>query len=197
MMRKAIQRSALVFTVSGVAPRHPALLQADPDCVWVAPNAIDDAPLEHPGEEMDACGATRSAAACALRRKHQAHKNLGRPVAAFAPSSSGPASTTPSCSSSAMRRAVTGPAAQRRGGRRAPRALFGFVKRTLAALPAGGRVQFRRSTRASGCRRSRPRRAAPVDVAASSLPEVVGDAALLSTRERRGHADGLARVLED
>jgi glycosyltransferase involved in cell wall biosynthesis len=209
MMRKAIQRSALVFTVSEASRRDILRFfpQADPERVWVAPNAIDDALLEHPGEEeMDR-----------VRERYQIrgrfvlyagnikpHKNLGRLVAAFA-------RVKQRGGMDDLKLLIIGDESSGYGGlRRSVEAagvrqdvrFFGFVpERTLAALYRLAAVFAFPSLyegfglpplEAMAC-------GTPVVTSRlSSLPEVVGEAALLVDPESvEDIADGLARVLED
>lgn len=209
MMRKAIQRSALVFTVSEASRRDILRFfpQADPDRVWVAPNAIDDALLEHPGEEEMA----------RVRERYQIrgrfvlyagnikpHKNLARLVAAFA-------RVKQRSGMDDLKLLIIGDESNGYGGlRRSVEAagvrqdvrFFGFVpERTLAALYRLAAVFAFPSLyegfglpplEAMAC-------GTPVVTSRlSSLPEVVGEAALLVDPESvEDIADGLARVLED
>src|SRR5262249_19251103 len=88
MMRRAVQRSALVLTVSE-ASRHDSLHfypQSDPARVLVVPNAIDDALLEPPDEEE----MERVKERYQIRGRFvlyagniKPHKNLDRLIAAF------------------------------------------------------------------------------------------------------------------
>lgn len=209
MMRKAIERSALVFTVSEASRRDILRFfpQTDPDRVWVVPNAIDAALLVHPGEEeMDR-----------VRERYQIrgrfvlyagnikpHKNLNRLVAAFARVKQRPGFED-------LKLLIIGDETNRYGGlRRSVEAagvrqdvrFFGFVpERTLAALYRLAAVFAFPSLyegfglpplEAMAC-------GTPVVTSRlSSLPEVVGEAALLVDPESvEDIADGIARVLED
>jgi glycosyltransferase involved in cell wall biosynthesis len=209
MMRKAIQRSALVFTVSEASRRDILHFfpRTDPDRVCVVPNAIDVALLADPGEEeMDR-----------VRERYQIrgrfvlyagnikpHKNLRRLVAAFARLKQRPGFDD-------LKLLIIGDETSRYGGlRRSVEAagvrqdvrFFGFVpEHTLAALYRLASVFAFPSLyegfglpplEAMAC-------GTPVVTSRlSSLPEVVGDAALLVDPESvEDIADGLARVLED
>jgi glycosyltransferase involved in cell wall biosynthesis len=89
MMGSAISRSALVFTVSEASRRDILRFypRADPDRLLVVPNAIDEAILESPGEEE----MERVKERYQIRGRFvlyagniKPHKNLDRLIAAFA-----------------------------------------------------------------------------------------------------------------
>lgn len=198
MMRKAIQRSALVFTVSEASRRDILRFfpRTDPDRVCVVPNAIDVALLADPGEEeMDR-----------VRERYQIrgrfvlyagnikpHKNLRRLVAAFARLKQRPGFDD-------LKLLIIGDETSRYGGlRRSVEAagvrqdvrFFGFVpEHTLAALYRLAAVFAFPSLyegfglpplEAMAC-------GTPVVTSRlSSLPEVVGDAALLVDQIGRAH----------
>jgi glycosyltransferase involved in cell wall biosynthesis len=209
MMGSAIRKSALVFTVSE-ASRSDILRfypWADPDRVQVVPNALDEALLEDPGpEEMD-----RVKERYQIRGRFvlyagniKPHKNLDRLVSAFGLLKQAPGHEDVKLfiigdevnRYGALRRGV-----ERLGVRQDVR-FFGFVPdRTLAALYRLASVFAFPSLyegfglpplEAMAC-------GTPVVTSRiSSLPEVVGDAALLvdpySVEEI---ADALTRVLAD
>jgi glycosyltransferase involved in cell wall biosynthesis len=209
MMGNAIRRSALVFTVSE-ASRSDILRfypWADPDRVQVVPNALDEALLEDPGpEDME-----RVKERYQIRGRFvlyagniKPHKNLERLVSAFGLLKGRPGHEDLKLliigdevnRYGALRRGV-----ERMGVRQDVR-FFGFVPdRTLAALYRLASVFAFPSLyegfglpplEAMAC-------GTPVVTSClSSLPEVVGDAAVLvdpySVEEI---ADGLARVLGD
>jgi glycosyltransferase involved in cell wall biosynthesis len=209
MMGRAVGRSALVFTVSEASRRdilnfYPA---ADPDRVQVVPNAIDPALLEQPDEAQIE----------RIRERYQIrgrfvlyagnikpHKNLERLIAAFGLLKRRPGhddvrliligdevGRTPS-----LRRAVEA------AGVRQDVRFFGFVPdQTLAGLyRLASAFAFPSLYEGFGL--------PPLEAMAcgtpvltsnlSSLPEVVGDAALLvDPRQVEEIAAGLARILDD
>ena len=210
MMGSAIRRSALVFTVSAASRRDILHFYpwADPDRVQVVPNALDAYLLEDPGEEeMER-----------VRERYQIrgrfvlyagnikpHKNLERLITAF-----GLLKRRGGCADvklviigsaeenkyASLRRVVEGT------GVRQDVRFFGFVPdRTLAALYRLAAVFAFPSLyegfglpplEAMAC-------GTPVVTSRlSSLPEVVGDAAVLvDPYQHEDIADGLARALND
>jgi glycosyltransferase involved in cell wall biosynthesis len=209
MMSKAIERSALVFTVSE-ASRSDILSffpEADPERVQVVANAIDPALRETPGpEEMER-----------VRERYQVrgrfvlyagnikpHKNLERLIEAF-----GQLRRRPGCED--VKLLMIGDEISRYGslrrsveaaGVRQEARFFGFVPdRTLACLYRLASVFAFPSLyegfglpplEAMAC-------GTPVVTSnVSSLPEVVGDAALLvDPYDVEALADALGRVLCD
>jgi len=209
MMRKAIERSALVFTVSEASRRDILRFfpRTEPDRVCVVPNAIDPALLADPGaDEMDR-----------VRERYQIrgrfvlyagnikpHKNLSRLVEAFALLKQRPGFDD-------LKLLIIGDEASRYGSlRRSVEAagvrpevrFFGFVpESTLAALYRLASVFAFPSLyegfglpplEAMAC-------GTPVVTSRlSSLPEVVGEAAVLvDPYSVEDIAHGLGRVLED
>jgi glycosyltransferase involved in cell wall biosynthesis len=209
MMRKAVQKSALVFTVSEASRRDILHFfpEADPERVRVVPNAIDPSLEEVPShEEMDR-----------VRERYQIrgrfvlyagnikpHKNLERLIEAFGQLRHRPGFED-------MKLLIIGDEVSRYGSlRRAVEAagvrqdvrFFGFVPdRTLACLYRLASVFAFPSLyegfglpplEAMAC-------GTPVVTSnVSSLPEVVGDAALLvDPRDADALADALGRVLSD
>jgi glycosyltransferase involved in cell wall biosynthesis len=209
MMRKAVERSALVFTVSEASRRDilrffPA---TDPDRVEVVPNAIDPALLEDPGEEEieRVCERYQIRGRFVLYAGNiKPHKNVERLVEAFA-------RLRQRSGFDDVKLLIIGDEASRYGSlRRSVEAagvrqdvrFFGFVpERTLAALYRLASVFAFPSLyegfglpplEAMAC-------GTPVLTSRlSSLPEVVGDAALLvDPYDVDDIASGLARILED
>jgi glycosyltransferase involved in cell wall biosynthesis len=209
MMGQAIRRSATVFTVSE-ASRQDILRfypEADEECVQVVPNAIDPSLIENPGEEE----IERVRERYQIRGRFvlyagniKPHKNLDRLIAAF-----GLLKRRNGLEDvklliigdeihkyGSLRRAVES------AGVRHDVRFFGFVPdSTLAALYRLASVFAFPSLyegfglpplEAMAC-------GAPVVTSKlSSLPEVVGDAAVLvDPYSVEAIADGLARVLED
>ncbi len=209
MLGAALERSALVFTVSE-ASRSDILRfypQADPDRVQVVPNAIDETLLADPGEEeMER-----------VRERYQIrgrfvlyagnikpHKNLDRLIAAFGLLKQQPGHED-------LKLLIIGDEVNRYGSlRRAVESagirqdvrFFGFVPdRTLAALyRLASAFAFPSLYEGFGL--------PPLEAMAcgtpvvtsrlSSLPEVVGDAAVLvDPYSVEAIADGLVRVLGD
>jgi glycosyltransferase involved in cell wall biosynthesis len=209
MLRKAVERSALVFTVSEASRRDILRFfpQADPDRVLVVPNAIDPALLEDPGEEeMErVCERYQIRGRFVLYAGNiKPHKNLERLVAAFAQ-----LRQRSGCED--LKLLIIGDETSRYGSlRRSVEAagvrqdvrFFGFVpERTLAALYRLASVFAFPSLyegfglpplEAMAC-------GTPVVTSRlSSLPEVVGDAAVLvDPYSVDDIAAGLARILED
>jgi len=209
MMGSAIRRAALVFTVSE-ASRNDILRfypDADPDLVSVVPNAIDEAIVEDPGEEET----QRVKERYQIRGRFvlyagniKPHKNLERLVAAFGRLKQRPGHED-------VKLLIIGDEVNRYGSlRRAVEAagvrqdvrFFGFVPdRTLAALYRLASVFAFPSLyegfglpplEAMAC-------GTPVVTSnLSSLPEVVGDAAVLvDPYQPEDIAHGLERVLSD
>jgi glycosyltransferase involved in cell wall biosynthesis len=209
MMGNAVRRSAMVLTVSEASRRdilhfYP---EADPEKIRVVPNAIDPALLEDPGEEE----MERVRERYRIRRRFvlyagniKPHKNLERLIAAFGLLRQRPGiedvklliigdeiARYPS-----LRRAVEA------AGVRQDVRFFGFVpERTLAALYRMAAVFAFPSLyegfglpplEAMAC-------GTPVVTSrVSSLPEVVGDAAVLvDPTSVEEIADGIERVLTD
>jgi glycosyltransferase involved in cell wall biosynthesis len=209
MMGQAVQRSALVFTVSEASRRDILRFypKTDPDRLIVVPNAIDPAILESPGEEeMER-----------VRERYQIrgrfllfvgnikpHKNLGRLVAAFGLLKQRPGHDDLKLlilgdevnTYGALRRAVES------AGVRQDVRFFGFVPdTTLSALyRMAAAFAFPSLYEGFGL--------PPLEAMASgtpvvtsrisSLPEVVGDAAVLvDPYSVEDIADGLERVLGD
>jgi glycosyltransferase involved in cell wall biosynthesis len=209
MMGAAVRKSALVFTVSEASKRdilhfYP---ETDPERVQVVPNAIDAALLEDPGE------AERER----VRERYQIrgrfvlyagnikpHKNLDRLIAAFGLLKQRPGHDDLKLliigdevnRYGSLRRSVEA------GGLRSDVRFFGFVPdRTLAALYRMASVFAFPSLyegfglpplEAMAC-------GTPVVTSRiSSLPEVVGDAAvLIDPYNIEDIADGLDRTLND
>ncbi|MBI3932142.1 MAG: glycosyltransferase family 4 protein [Acidobacteria bacterium] len=209
MMGRAVRRSALVFTVSEASKRDILRFypEADPERVLVVPNAIDDALLVDPGEEeMER-----------VRERYQIrgrfvlyagnikpHKNLERLVAAFG-------LLKQRAGHEDLKLFIIGDEVNRYGSlRRAVEAagvrqdvrFFGFVPdRTLAALyRLAAAFAFPSLYEGFGL--------PPLEAMAcgtpvvtsriSSLPEVVGDAALLvDPYSVEDIAGGVERVLGD
>jgi glycosyltransferase involved in cell wall biosynthesis len=209
MMGSAIRRSALVFTVSE-ASRSDILRfypEADPERVEVVPNAIDEAILEHPGEEeMER-----------VRERYQIrgrfvlyagnikpHKNLDRLIAAFGAlkQRGGFEDVKLLIIGDEINRYASLRRRMEAAGVRQDVRFFGFVpERTLAALYRLASVFAFPSLyegfglpplEAMAC-------GTPVLTSKiSSLPEVVGDAALLvDPYSVDDIAHGLARLLDD
>jgi len=209
MMRKAIEKSVLVFTVSEASRRDILRFfpHADPDRVLVVPNAIDPSLREAPGEEeMDR-----------VRERYQVrgrfvlyagnikpHKNLERLIEAFG-------RLRRRSGFEDVKLLIIGEEISRYGSlRRSVEAtgvrqdvrFFGFVPdRTLSCLYRLASVFAFPSLyegfglpplEAMAC-------GTPVVTSnVSSLPEVVGDAALLvDPYDVEALADALARVLSD
>jgi len=209
MMRKAIERSALVFTVSEASRRDILRFfpQADPDRVLVVPNAIDPTLLEDPGEEeMErVCERYQIRGRFVLYAGNiKPHKNVERLIAAFA-------QLKQRAGLEDLKLLIIGDEASRYGSlRRSVEAagvrqdvrFFGFVpERTLAALyrlaslfafPSLYEGFGLPPLEAMAC-------GTPVVTSRlSSLPEVVGEAALLvDPYSVEDIAAGMARVLED
>lgn len=209
MMRKAIQRSALVFTVSEASRRDILRFfpQTDPDRVQVVHNAIDPALLEDPGdEEMErVCERYQIRGRFVLYAGNiKPHKNLERLVAAFA-------QLKQRSGFDDLKLLIIGDETSRYGSlRRSVEAagvrqdvrFFGFVpQRTLAALYRLASVFAFPSLyegfglpplEAMAC-------GTPVVTSRlSSLPEVVGDAAVLvDPYSVEDIASGLASILDD
>jgi len=209
MMGSAIDKSRMVFTVSEASRRdilrfHPG---ADPDKVQVVPNAIDDAILEDPGEEE----MERVSERYQIRGRFvlyagniKPHKNLSRLIAAFA-------LLKQRAGHEDLKLLIIGDEINRYGslrrsvesaGIRQDVRFFGFVPdRTLAALyRLASAFAFPSLYEGFGL--------PPLEAMAcgtpvvtsrlSSLPEVVGDAAVLvDPYSVEDIADGLARVLSD
>lgn len=209
MLGSAIRRSSLVFTVSE-ASRADILRfypDTDPERIQVVPNAIDPAVLEDPGEEESQ----------RIRERYQIrgrfvlyagnikpHKNLERLIAAFAQVKQQPGHEDVKLfiigdevrRYPALRRTVE------TAGVRQDVRFFGFVPdRTLAALYRLAAVFAFPSLyegfglpplEAMAC-------GTPVVTSRiSSLPEVVGDAAVLvDPHDVEAIADGIRRVLDD
>jgi len=209
MMGRAIERSALVFTVSEASRRDILHFfpEADPDRVQVVPNAIDPAILQDPGEEERE----------RVRERYQIrgrfvlyagnikpHKNLDRLIAAFGLLKKHPGHEDVKLliigdevnRYGSLRRTVEG-AHVRQDVR-----FFGFVpEKTLASLYRMASVFAFPSLyegfglpplEAMAC-------GTPVVTSRiSSLPEVVGDAALLvDPYSVEDIASALERVLDD
>jgi glycosyltransferase involved in cell wall biosynthesis len=209
MMGRAVERSALVFTVSEASRRDILRFypRADPERVIVVPNAIDPAILEHPGEEeMER-----------VRERYQIrgrfllfagnikpHKNLGRLIAAFGLLKQRPGHEDVKLlilgeeinAYGALRRAVES------AGVRQDVRFFGFVPdSTLSALyRLASAFAFPSLYEGFGL--------PPLEAMASgtpvvtsrlsSLPEVVGDAAVLvDPYSVEDIAAGLERILGD
>jgi glycosyltransferase involved in cell wall biosynthesis len=209
MLGQAVRKSARVFTVSE-ASRADILRfypDADPERIQVVPNAIDPAILETPSEEEMA----RVSERYQLRGRFvlyagniKPHKNLERLIAAFGRLKQRPGQEDVKlliigedvASYGSLRRAMEA------AGVRQDVRFFGFVpERTLAALYRQASVFAFPSLyegfglpplEAMAC-------GTPVVTSRlSSLPEVVGDAALLVDPYSVDEiADGLERVLGD
>jgi glycosyltransferase involved in cell wall biosynthesis len=209
MMGSAVRRSAMVLTVSEASRRDILSFypDADPDRIHVVPNGIDPALLEDPGEEE----MERVRERYRIRERFvlyagniKPHKNLARLIAAFGLLRQRPGfddvklliigdevNRYPS-----LRRAM-----ETAGARQDVR-FFGFVpERTLAALYRMAAVFAFPSLyegfglpplEAMAC-------GTPVVTSnVSSLPEVVGDAALLvDPTSVEDIAGGIERVLSD
>jgi glycosyltransferase involved in cell wall biosynthesis len=209
MMGSAIRRSALVFTVSEASRRDILSFypEADPDRVKVVPNAIDAAILEDPGEEET----ERVKERYQIRGRFvlyagnvKPHKNLDRLIAAFGLLKQRPGHED-------LKLLIIGDEVNRYGslrrnveaaGVRQDVRFFGFVPdSTLAALYRLASVFAFPSLyegfglpplEAMAC-------GTPVVTSRlSSLPEVVGDAALLvDPYSVEDIASGLELVLSD
>jgi glycosyltransferase involved in cell wall biosynthesis len=209
MMGHAIEKSALVFTVSE-ASRHDILRfypHADPDRVHVVPNAIDAAILGHPGEEE----MERVKERYQIRGRFllyagniKPHKNLDRLIGAFA-------LLKQRAGQEDLKLLIIGDEINKYGslrrrveatGVRHDVRFFGFVPdSTLSALyRLASAFVFPSLYEGFGL--------PPLEAMASgtpvvtsrisSLPEVVGDAAVLVDPYRiEDIADGLERVLTD
>jgi glycosyltransferase involved in cell wall biosynthesis len=209
MMGSAIRRSDLVLTVSEASRRDILRFypQADPDRLQVIPNAIDEAILEDPGEEE----MERVQERYQIRGRFvlyagniKPHKNLARVVAAFGLLKQRPGHDDVKLliigdeinRYASLRRNVEA------AGVRQDVRFFGFVpSKTLAALYRLASVFVFPSLyegfglpplEAMAC-------GTPVVTSRiSSLPEVVGDAALLvDPYSTEDIAHGLERVLGD
>jgi len=209
MIGSAIRRSALVFTVSDASRRDILHFYpwADPDRVQVVPNALDDALLADPGsEEME-----RVKERYQIRGRFvlyagniKPHKNLERLIRAFALTKARPGQDD-------LKLIIIGDEVTRYPGlRRCVESVgvrqdvrfFGFVPdRTLAALYRMAAVFAFPSLyegfglpplEAMAC-------GTPVVTSRiSSLPEVVGDAAVLvDPHSIEDIASGIERVLTD
>ncbi|PYQ48326.1 MAG: hypothetical protein DMF78_21565 [Acidobacteria bacterium] len=179
MMGHAIARSALVFTVSEASRRDILRFypKADPDRLQVVPNAIDAAILEHPGdEEMER-----------VKERYQVrgrfvlyagnikpHKNLDRLIAAFGLLKQRPGHED-------LKLLIIGDEINK----------YGSLRRRVESAGVRHDVRFF-ALEAMAC-------GTPVVTSRiSSLPEVVGDGALLvDPYSVEDIADGLARVLGD
>jgi glycosyltransferase involved in cell wall biosynthesis len=209
MLGRAVRRSALVFTVSE-ASRADILRfypDADPERIQVVPNAIDPAILEPPG----AAEIERVKERYQIRGRFvlyagniKPHKNLDRLIAAFGRLKQRPGHEDVKlliigedvARYGSLRRSMEG------AGVRQDVRFFGFVpERTLAALYRLASVFAFPSLyegfglpplEAMAC-------GTPVVTSRlSSLPEVVGDAALLvDPYDVEAIAEGIARVLND
>ena len=209
MMGSAVRRSALVFTVSEASRRDILRFypDADPDRLLVIPNAIDEDMLADPGEEE----------MMRVRERYQIrgrfvlyagnikpHKNLHRLIIAFGLLKQVPGHEDVKLliigdeinKYGSLRRSVEG------AGVRQDVRFFGFVpEHTLAALYRMASVFAFPSLyegfglpplEAMAC-------GTPVVTSnVSSLPEVVGDAAVLvDPYDARSIAEGIRRVLVD
>jgi glycosyltransferase involved in cell wall biosynthesis len=209
MLGRAVHKSALIFTVSE-ASRHDILRfypDADPERLYVVPNAIDEALLEEPDEEE----MERVKERYQIRGRFvfyagniKPHKNVDRLIAAFGQLKQMPGHDD-------VKLLIIGDEISRHGSlRRSMEAagvrqdvrFFGFVPdRTLAALYRMASVFAFPSLyegfglpplEAMAC-------GTPVVTSKiSSLPEVVGDAAILvDPYDVEDIAQGMARVLDD
>lgn len=209
MMGSAIHRSSLVFTVSEASRRD--ILQfypeADPDRLQVVPNAIDESLLAHPGEEE----MERVKERYQIRGRFvlyagniKPHKNLDRLISAFG-------LLKQKAGHEDVKLLIIGdeinkyPSLRRRvegAGVRQDVRFFGFVpEQTLAALyRLASAFAFPSLYEGFGL--------PPLEAMAcgtpvvtsnmSSIPEVVGDAAVLvDPYDVAAIADGLERVLGD
>ncbi len=209
MMRRAVQKSSLVFTVSEASRRdilafHP---DTDPDKIQVVPNAIDDAILEDPGEEE----MQRVYERYQIRGRFilyagniKPHKNLARLIAAFGLLKQRPGHED-------VKLLIIGDEVNRYGllrrgveaaGVRQEVRFFGFVPdRTLAALYRLASVFAFPSLYAGFGLPPLEAMACGTPVVTSnlsSLPEVVDDAALLvDPYSIEDIAAGLERALGD
>ena len=210
MMGHAIERSALVFTVSEASRRDILRFypEADPERLQVVPNAIDAAILEHPGEEE----MERVKERYQIRGRFvlyagniKPHKNLERLIARLRPAQAAARARRPEAADHRRRdQQVRRAAPARRGGGRAPRRALLRLRAPTPRCPRSTAwppcSPSRPSTRASACPRWRrwPRGTPVVTSRISSLPEVVGDAAVLvDPYSVEDIASGLERVLGD
>jgi glycosyltransferase involved in cell wall biosynthesis len=209
MMGSAVQRSSLVFTVSEASRRD--ILQfypeADPERLQVVPNAIDETLLADPGEEEMERVKERyqiRGRVVLYAGNIKPHKNLDRLIQAFGLLKQRPGHED-------LKLLIIGdeigkyPSLRRRvegAGVRQDVRFFGFVpEQTLAALYRLASVFAFPSLyegfglpplEAMAC-------GTPVVTSnVSSIPEVVGDAAVqVDPYDTAAIADGLARVLSD
>jgi len=209
MMRHAVHRGAAILTVSDASRRDILRFypEADPERIQVVPNAIDDAILDDPGEEE----MERVKERYQIRGRYvlyagniKPHKNLDRLIAAFGLLKQRPGHED-------VKLLIIGDEVNKYGslrrsmetsGVRQDVRFFGFVPdHTLSALYRMASVFAFPSLyegfglpplEAMAC-------GTPVVTSnISSLPEVVGDAALLvDPYNVEEIADGLARVLDD
>jgi len=209
MMRHAVHRGAAILTVSDASRRDILRFypEADPERIQVVPNAIDDAILDDPGEEE----MERVKERYQIRGRYvlyagniKPHKNLDRLIAAFGLLKQRPGHED-------VKLLIIGDEVNKYGslrrsmetsGVRQDVRFFGFVPdHTLSALYRMASVFAFPSLyegfglpplEAMAC-------GTPVVTSnISSLPEVVGDAALLvDPYNVEEISDGLARVLDD
>jgi glycosyltransferase involved in cell wall biosynthesis len=209
MIGHAVRKGAAVLTVSDASKRDILRFfpEADPDKIQVVPNAIDDAILEEPGEEER----ERVVERYQIRGRYvlyagniKPHKNLDRLIAAFGVLKQKPGHEDVKLMIigdevnkwGSLRRSVEA------AGVRQDVRFFGFVPdHTLSALYRMASVFAFPSLyegfglpplEAMAC-------GTPVVTSKiSSLPEVVGDAALLvDPYEVNDIADAMARLLDD
>ena len=209
MLRHAVHKSAVILTVSEASRRDILRFypEADPDRIQVVPNAIDDAILEEPGEEER----ERVQERYQIRGRYvlyagniKPHKNVDRLIAAFGILKQKPGHED-------VKLLIIGDEVNRYGSlRRSVEAagvrqdvrFFGFVPdHTLSALYRMASVFAFPSLyegfglpplEAMAC-------GTPVVTSRiSSLPEVVGDAALLvDPYDIEDIAQAIARILDD